>query len=86
MVQIGKDYYEDLTPESFAALLDAFAAGEVPLPGPQNGRFASEPAGGPTSLETTPVREARNASAALAAEKRDTVARITGFDGGETAR
>ncbi len=32
MVQIGKDYYEDLTPESFAGLLDAFVAGEVPLP------------------------------------------------------
>ena len=26
MAQIGKDYYEDLTPESFAAILDAFAA------------------------------------------------------------
>ncbi|MGB1209232.1 MAG: NADH-quinone oxidoreductase subunit NuoE, partial [Paracoccaceae bacterium] len=38
MAQIGKDYYEDLTAESFNALLDKLAAGEVPVPGPQNGR------------------------------------------------
>ena len=46
MAQIGKDYYEDLTAESFGAILDAFARGEVPRPGPQDGRFASEPLGG----------------------------------------
>ncbi|MEO1001040.1 MAG: NADH-quinone oxidoreductase subunit NuoE, partial [Pseudomonadota bacterium] len=51
MAQIGKDYYEDLNRESFAALLDAFAAGEVPPPGSRRGRFASEPEGGLTSLE-----------------------------------
>ena len=45
MAQIGKDYYEDLTAEGFAAILDAFARGEVPRPGPQNGRFSSEPLG-----------------------------------------
>ena len=50
MAQIGKDYYEDLTPEGFAGLIDAMSAGEVPLPGPQNGRYASEPASGLTSL------------------------------------
>ena len=50
MAQIGKDYYEDLTAEGFAAILDALARGEVPRPGPQNGRFASEPLGGLTSL------------------------------------
>lgn len=32
MAQIGKDYYEDLTVESFSALLDRMAAGEVPVP------------------------------------------------------
>src|SRR6056297_2430519 len=50
MAQIGKDYYEDLTAEKLAELLDALARGEVPRPGPQNGRFASEPADGLTTL------------------------------------
>lgn len=50
MVQVFKDTYEDLTPESFEALLDGFAAGKPPKPGPQNGRHASEPLGGATVL------------------------------------
>ena len=50
MVQIGPDTYEDLTPESFDALLDAFAAGTPPAPGSQTGRTASCPEGGPTTL------------------------------------
>jgi len=51
MVQINDDYYEDLTPESMVALLDALARGETPQRGPQNGRRASEPLGGPTMLK-----------------------------------
>jgi NADH-quinone oxidoreductase subunit E len=78
VVQIGKDYYEDLTPEGFAAILDAFARGEVPRPGPQNGRFASEPLGGLTSLEAERRTEDANASVALALALGDTVMRITG--------
>ena len=78
MAQIGKDYYEDLTAESFAAILDAFARGEVPRPGPQNGRFASEPLGGLTSLDGVPRQLEANASVALAERLGDTVARITG--------
>ena len=31
MAQIGKDYYEDLTEDSFADLIDRMAAGEVPV-------------------------------------------------------
>ena len=77
MAQIGKDYYEDLTAERLEAILDAFDRGEVPRPGPQNGRFASEPEGGPTSLAETAGGEAANASVALALAKGDTVARIT---------
>src|SRR6056297_2399812 len=50
MAQVGKDYYEDLSSEGFADMLDALAAGKVPTPGPQNGRFASEPLAGLTSL------------------------------------
>ena len=78
MAQIGKDYYEDLTAESFAGMLDAFARGEVPRPGPQNGRFASEPLGGLTSLDGAPRALEANASVALAERLGDTVARITG--------
>ncbi len=78
MAQIGKDYYEDLTAEGFAGLLDAFARGEVPLPGPQNGRFASEPLGGLTSLAGAPRDLETNASVTLAQRLGDTVARIMG--------
>jgi NADH-quinone oxidoreductase subunit E len=50
MVQIGPDYYEDLTAESFGKVLDQFAAGKKPKPGPQTDRQLSAPAGGPTTL------------------------------------
>ncbi len=50
MVQIWKDTYEDLTPETFENVLQAFAAGNPPPPGSQSGRQASCPAGGPTVL------------------------------------
>ena len=43
MVQINNDYYEDLTPETFNALLDNLASGKSVKTGPQNGRNASEP-------------------------------------------
>ena len=51
MVLIWKDTYEDLNAESFEKLLDAFARGETPKPGPQNGRQFSAPLGGPTTLK-----------------------------------
>ena len=51
MAQIGKDYYEDLTPTILRELIAKFSSGDVPRPGPQNGRFASEPKSGLTSLE-----------------------------------
>jgi NADH-quinone oxidoreductase subunit E len=50
VVQIGKDVWEDLTPESFEKVLDGFAAGKPPAPGSQTGRKASMPAGGATTL------------------------------------
>ncbi len=50
MVQINDDYYEDLTPENFAALLDNLAAGKPVHVGSQSGRVTSEPSGGLTSL------------------------------------
>lgn len=54
MMQIGDEYYEDLTPESTTAILDALARGEKPKPGSQIGRRGAEPAGGLTSLTTMP--------------------------------
>jgi len=79
MVQIGKDYYEDLTAEKFAWILDELAAGRVPTPGPQNGRFAAEPKSGLTSLQGA-RDEAHNGSVALALAIGDTVKRIDGTE------
>jgi NADH-quinone oxidoreductase subunit E len=50
MVQINKDYYEDLTPESLTQIIDDLAAGKTPKPGPQIDRLNSAPVGGPTTL------------------------------------
>ena len=81
MAQIGKDYYEDLTAEGLSDLIDRMAAGEVPVPGSQTGRFASEPTTGLTSLtgheEGDPER---NGSVALALGIGDTLHRIDGTE------
>ncbi len=50
LVQIGKDTFEDLTPESLDRVLDAFARDKQPLPGSQAKRKASCPEGGATTL------------------------------------
>ena len=50
MVQIFSDTYEDLTPETFERVLDGYASGRPPKPGPQNGRQFSAPDGELTSL------------------------------------
>ena len=52
MVQIWKDTYEDLTPETLNKVLDGFASGNPPTPGPQNGRQHAAPITGPTTLKT----------------------------------
>jgi NADH-quinone oxidoreductase subunit E len=52
VVQIGSDFYEDLTPETFNRILDQFAAGKTPKAGPQTDRQLSAPVGGPTTLKT----------------------------------
>ncbi|MEM9032840.1 MAG: NADH-quinone oxidoreductase subunit NuoE, partial [Pseudomonadota bacterium] len=81
MVQIGKDYYEDLTVSRFSEIIDELAEGKVPLPGPQTGRFAAEPASGLTTLSRHDgPRPAHNASVALAADIGDTVKRIDGTE------
>jgi NADH dehydrogenase (ubiquinone) flavoprotein 2 len=53
MMQIGDEYYEDLTPESAVKILKQLAAGETPKPGNQSARHTSEPAGGATTLASS---------------------------------
>lgn len=79
MAQIGKDYFEDLTAEGFAQMLDDLAAGKTVVPGPQNGRYAAEPKSGLTSLsEYDSGKPQYNASAQLAMDIGDSVKRIQG--------
>ena len=81
MAQIGKDYYEDLTAVKMGELIDALARGEVPLPGPQNGRYASEPQSGLTTLkEYVAGKNTHNASVQLAHDIGDTIKRIDGTE------
>ncbi|MFK7879162.1 NADH-quinone oxidoreductase subunit NuoE [Roseobacter sp.] len=81
MAQIGKDYYEDLTAERMGEIIDELAAGKVPVPGPQNGRYAAEPLSGLTSLKEHDGGKIKyNASAQLAVDIGDTVKRIDGTE------
>jgi NADH-quinone oxidoreductase subunit E len=50
VVQIGKDFYEDLDGPKTEALLATMRRGETPKPGSQSGRHSSEPAGGALTL------------------------------------
>ncbi len=50
MMWIDDDFYEDLTPETATAVVEALKRGEQPKPGPQNGRNGAMPIGGKTSL------------------------------------
>jgi NADH-quinone oxidoreductase subunit E len=50
MAQINDYYYEDLTPETLAKIIDDFKAGQSPQPGSYAGRHTSEPAGGALTL------------------------------------
>ncbi|MEP3475856.1 MAG: NADH-quinone oxidoreductase subunit NuoE [Hyphomicrobiales bacterium] len=54
MIQIFKDTYEDLDEKSLEELLDAFAKGEQPKPGPQIERTLSCPESGLTTLTDVP--------------------------------
>ena len=50
MAMINDYYFEDLTPESLAQIIDDFAAGKTPKPGSRVGRASSEPEGGALTL------------------------------------
>ncbi len=81
MAQIGKDYYEDLTSKRMAEIIDELAAGNVPTPGPQNGRYAAEPLKGLTTLTDFDSGKTKyNASVQLASDIGDTVKRINGTE------
>lgn len=81
MAQIGKDYFEDLTVESLTRILDEMAAGKVPVPGPQNGRYAAEPLSGLTTLtEYDSGKTQYNASVQLATDIGDGIKRIDGTE------
>ena len=81
MAQIGKDYYEDLTADKLRDLIARFSNGEVPVPGPQNGRYAAEPLSGLTSLKDFESgKKQYNASAQAAVDLKDTVRRIDGTE------
>jgi NADH-quinone oxidoreductase subunit E len=81
MAQIGKDYYEDLTAARLSEIIDELAAGKVPTPGPQNGRYAAEPLSGLTSLTGHDSGKTQyNASVQLATDIGDTVKRIDGTE------
>ena len=50
MAMINDYYFEDLTPETMAQIIDDFAAGKTPKPGSRVGRASSEPEGGALTL------------------------------------
>ncbi len=81
MVQIGKDFYEDLTPDMLRDILTRLSNGEVPVPGPQNGRYGCEPAGGAVVLADYESGKTQyNASVQLATDIGETVKRIDGSE------
>ena len=51
MMQIDKDFYEDLDGPTAEKIIEGFRRGGTPKPGPHNGRHTSEPIGGATTLK-----------------------------------
>jgi NADH-quinone oxidoreductase subunit E len=59
MLQIGKDFYEDLDGPKTEAVLVALRRGNAPRPGSQCGRHSSEPLGGPLTLTDRSLYDGR---------------------------
>ncbi len=80
MVQVVKDVYEDLTPETLEKILDALARGEKPKTGPQNGRRAAEPITGQCALVSPELFDGSmvGKGAGLAAAREAIAARAAG--------
>ncbi len=66
MVQIGDDYYEDLTPERLSQILDDLKAGKEVPGGSRIGRQSSMAEGGMTTLKDLPARAPADPSGAPA--------------------
>ncbi|XP_017080311.1 probable NADH dehydrogenase [ubiquinone] flavoprotein 2, mitochondrial [Drosophila eugracilis] len=54
VLAVNDDMYEDLDEKSLGDILADLRCDKLPPAGPRNGRFASEPKGGPTTLKTQP--------------------------------
>ncbi|KAG8831368.1 hypothetical protein FRC17_003249 [Serendipita sp. 399] len=54
MMAVNDDFYEDLTADTTKKVLDGFAKGSIPKPGPQSGRHTSENSAGLTALTSKP--------------------------------
>ena len=63
MVMIWRDTYEDLTAESLGKVLDGFASGKPPKPGPQIDRQFAAPAGGARTLTSDSSKPANDRGA-----------------------
>ncbi len=61
MVQINDDFYEDLTPDSIIEVLEGLKSGKKVKAGSQIGRITSEPATGPTTLQSGPSPQTADA-------------------------
>jgi len=55
IMQIGDDYYEDLTNETAIKILNELKEGKQPKTNSQKGRIVAEPFGGRTSLQEPPM-------------------------------
>lgn len=69
MMQIGDDYFEDLTPESTRTILEDLQQGRTPKSGSQIGRRSCEPIGGLTTLTSLDEATAEAGDAEMPAEK-----------------
>lgn len=54
MMAVNDDYYEDLTGKDTEEIIQKLMDGKPTPAGPRNGRYASEPHGGLTSLTEEP--------------------------------
>ena len=77
IVQLGKDYYEDLSKDTFKEILSNLKEGKIPTPGSQIKKFSCEPTElinfkNKNNLETS------NASVKLAILKKDTLEKVFG--------
>jgi NADH-quinone oxidoreductase E subunit len=62
VIWAGDDYYEDLDAASTVKLIETFKRGETPKAGSQIGRQTSAPVGGPTTLTSPPVPQAKTSA------------------------